>query len=124
MPDGVSHIRQAEHNERLYIHLTTLGTVYRDWQTTTLFYAALHYVDAWLAGPAVLPQGLHPRSHETRQETVFLFLRSIHEDYRKLEYASRDARYNNRIPASVGQLHANEFTRIRTFVRSALSLPT
>ena len=45
MPQPTEHIAQAEKNERLYDSL--LGTEFNDWAITGLFYAALHYVDAY-----------------------------------------------------------------------------
>ena len=60
MPDFESHLRQAERNERVASHLAT----FPDWQTVALFYAALHYVDAYLA-QRFGAQG-HPTSHQAR----------------------------------------------------------
>jgi hypothetical protein len=45
--DANQHIRQAEHNEALADYL--LGTPYPDWRCTVLFYAALHYVQAYFS---------------------------------------------------------------------------
>src|SRR4051812_3688140 len=123
MPDRNRHIAQADTNERLYAHLVNLDPLYRDWQCTVLFYAALHHVDAFLATVPLRPDGVHPTSHQQRQTVVYLLLRPINEDYRRLEAASREARYDTRLPRDYDRLYANEFTRIRTFVRNALNLP-
>lgn len=58
------HIAQAEKNERLYE--TLLGTEFNDWAVTALFYAALHYVDSYVASST----GARPSSHRARNYLV------------------------------------------------------
>jgi hypothetical protein len=55
-----------------------------------IFYAALHYVDAYLAG-----KNMHPLSHEQRDREVENngSLSGIYPDYRRLKDLSRAARY-------------------------------
>lgn len=55
-----------------------------------LFYAALHYIDAFLAG-----KQMHPLNHESRDEEVERngTLTTIFKDYRRLKDWSREARY-------------------------------
>ena len=90
MPTRARHIAQAEHNEDLYRHLGAVSPEYIDWQVTCLFYAVLHYVDAYLA-PLV-----HPATHAERDNWISreAILRIIRPDYRELRSRSEDARYN------------------------------
>ena len=88
MPTRQDHLHQAEHNERLSDLLAT--TEYTDWVVTTIFYAALQLVDAYL-----LTQGMNPKDH---QERLLLVSRlppfaPIWRHYRTLLDRSIDARY-------------------------------
>jgi len=55
-----------------------------------LFYAALHHVDAYLAG-----KDMHPLSHDQRDREIESngSLSSVYKDYRRLKDLSRAARY-------------------------------
>jgi len=55
-----------------------------------IFYAALHYVDAYLAG-----KQMHPLNHEERDQEIQNngSLTDIYKDYRRLKDLSRAARY-------------------------------
>lgn len=56
-----------------------------------LFYLALHYVDAFLAG-----KQLHPLNRDRRDEEIAKngTIAPIFKDYRRLEDLSRSARYD------------------------------
>jgi len=61
-----------------------------DWAVTALFYAALHYVDAYLA-----KQEEHPHNHEQRRYAVGLYFDAeTAACYGALEKASRRTRYD------------------------------
>ena len=87
--DSADHILQAEHNERLYEALDRV--VYSDWAMTSLFYAALHYVDA-----LILQNGVQPDSHQTRNRKVsqLTVLKPILRQYLDLKARSQSARYD------------------------------
>ena len=112
MPDQQKHLAQAQHNEELYHHLSGTTPRFIDWQITALFYAALHYVDAYLARFSI-----HPSSHEERsmwmgRESI---LKTIYTAYRDLQNRSRDARYEL-YPLRAGYeqtLYNTHFTAIR-----------
>jgi hypothetical protein len=55
-----------------------------------LFYAALHYIDAFLAG-----KNLHPMNHSIRDEEIEHngTIADVYHDYRRLKDMSRAARY-------------------------------
>jgi len=50
MPNKQSHLDQAQINEKAYQYLGGAEPPFVDWQVTSLFYAALQYVDAYLEG--------------------------------------------------------------------------
>lgn len=89
MPDTGVHLNQAEHNERFFGSFDR--TTYSDWAITVLFYAALHYVDAFLAH-AGIP---YPGAHRTRDGLVnsVTQLRTISSEYLRLKNRSSSARY-------------------------------
>jgi hypothetical protein len=120
MPAESEHIRKADHNEALYEELATAGR-YVDWETTVLFYAALHYVDAWLSR-----SGVHPYSHVQRRSLVSRdpVLHRIYGHYARLDDRSRDARYTAvRFPSGYAQhLYTNQFQPLRDVVRRLLGL--
>lgn len=65
-----------------------------EWAVTALFYAALHYVEAyWFVTAAAQGYDPHCTSHEERSPAVAKYLNPIYKHYRALEKASRDARY-------------------------------
>lgn len=81
------HLAQANANKALYEELLD-RPAYRDWALTVLFYAALHYVDAFL-----FPR--NPPDHGTRNQMVRTtpLLRALYAKYRRLQERSQDARY-------------------------------
>ena len=93
MRDGKAHISQAKSNEDLAEFLK--DTAYPDWRATVLFYAALHYVQAYFAGA-----GRMPSRHSDREEAIHLDTRisAIWNDYRSLKDWSTRARYGCQKP--------------------------
>lgn len=61
-----------------------------DWALVILFYAAMHYIEAYLA-----TLGQHLRSHTTRDNFVGrdVQLRRIYSEYQDLKYFGYNARY-------------------------------
>lgn len=89
MPNASDHIIQARHNEEFY-RVTDKAT-YSDRAMTTIYYAALHYVDALLAKVGMIDPGGHDvRDQEVRARTE---LRPIYRSYFRLKSRSRNARY-------------------------------
>lgn len=89
MPDTRVHLNQADHNERFFDSFDR--TTYSDWAITVLFYAALHYVDAFLAHAGFT----YPGGHPTRDGLVnsVTQLRTISSEYFRLKNRSSSARY-------------------------------
>ena len=89
MSNKQQHKDKAENNEFL---VTTLQNPFWDWGVTVRFYAALQYVDAYLATktPPVHPPNHTSRDNEIVQDAV---LSPLWDDYRELKNESRTARY-------------------------------
>lgn len=124
MPAKDPHIQQAEHNEALFDHLASASPTYLDWQVTSLFYAALHYVDAHLA--TVPGGGMHPKSHGVRDNQVATHtsLKPVYVRYQELQNRSVDARYDlvAFTLADVAQIRAAHFAPLRTYLRGLLGI--
>lgn len=123
MPDRAAHEQRALDNEefanvRLDARLTD---VERAWIATAYFYAALHWVEAYLAARQP-PE--HSRSHTTRKQTISQDpkLSAIQPLYRDLEDASRDARDELRVftEAEVRALATTKLEPLRTYIRVLL----
>ena len=65
MPSEQEHMDKARHNEAFVQSLGIPTTTFLDWAVTGIFYAALHYVEAFLA-----TQRVHSPSHRSR-DAVF-----------------------------------------------------
>ncbi|MGE5595758.1 MAG: hypothetical protein ACM3S1_06935 [Hyphomicrobiales bacterium] len=116
MPDRAEHLAKAVHNEKLFAALDSSN--FNDWRVTTLFYAALHLVDAYLAPLH------HPTNHQARTKIVASdqFLRLLFVQYRELESRSREARYDclHFTDAFVQNLWQADFEPLKKAIRAAL----
>jgi hypothetical protein len=90
VPQAHEHLTRAEENEDLAARLSRKYGFCVDWSITMIFYAALHRIDAYLAG-----KNVHPLNHEFRDEEVENngSLANIFKDYRRLKDLSTAARY-------------------------------
>lgn len=92
MPTSDQHRRQAAENEAVSLELET---AHPGWAVTALFYAALHYVEAYFYIEGVrtgLPQ--HSASHAQRTPAVRLRLAPVFPHYHRLLDRSVAARYD------------------------------
>ena len=108
------HLQQARHNETLASQLGTPPIEAYDWAITVLFYAVLHFVDAYL----LQQHGIVSRGHAAtwnrqtgqrnpgRNDYVRQHLRQISGTYKILYDASRLARYEG---AYLGQNGARNY---------------
>jgi len=89
MPDLDDHLAQANHNAQFYHSFDRRG--YSDWAAIVLFYAGLHYIDAFLA-----TQHIDPGSHDVRDRYITRLheLRQISGHYFALKNSSRTARHS------------------------------
>lgn len=87
------HLRKARHNEDLADYLLSNDAVYRDWAVCGAFYAAVHYVEAYLAGYG--GGGYHNVDHVRRGRLIHTIhqLEGIRREYSHLKNAGWAARY-------------------------------
>ena len=104
MPQPAEHIAQAEKNERLCDNL--VGAEFNDWVVTALFYAALHYVNAYFAQQSNPVPSNHSVRNSQVAQTPELVEIEIH--YRELYARSLDARYE------IIVMQENEITKEKT----------
>ena len=128
MPDRNRHVLQATKNEQFFSDFDLDNTPYLDWAAVSLFYAALHLVDAYLAGhnTPIGSQnsepggGHHPHSHYERREKIVNepALNPIDSPYRDLKQRSDDARYyiHPLSPTTVKNLAANEYATVKNHI--------
>lgn len=127
MPSKDQHVEQAKHNEAFFESLVGVAPprLYLDWEIATLFYAAVHYVDAILATKLV--NGIHPRDHGARRDWVSRMpsdFSAISTQYLQLENRRRNAQYDliKVNEANVKAYQENLFNPIRAHVRNKLGL--
>lgn len=122
MNKPADYIQQAAHNAELAEYLRQGKTQYLDWAVTCLFYAAVHYVNAYLAhAHKTIPRrhttkgGLEGRSNIVEAD---LTLSSIYDDYRNLDDESRDARYELKKPTpyEYDKYLVSSLEKIRAFI--------
>lgn len=95
MPKRDEHLAQAQHNREFFEAIER--PAYNDWAVTTIFYEAIHYVDALLdhaygVNPRRYGDSQFPHAHE-REGYLRNYMHAIWNDCRHLKDASRDARY-------------------------------
>jgi hypothetical protein len=90
VPTKEEHVTKADGNATLALSLKLDNQTRIDWALTILFYAALHYVDAYLAKSHV-----NLRSHTTRDNALGRdkHLRPIYKQYSDLKFFGYNARY-------------------------------
>ena len=90
MPLKSDHLNKARHDETFVSSLDIDSTSFIDWAITAMFYAALHYVEAYFA-----TQGKHSPDHRIRDSSIRrdLNIRKIFNDYNELKNFSINARY-------------------------------
>ena len=88
MPDRDDHLAQAARNLQFYNSFDRIN--FSEWAVTVLFYAALQYVDAFLA-----TRQIHPMKHDIRDRLInrLAELKPIYSHYSFMKSHSRTARY-------------------------------
>jgi hypothetical protein len=89
------HIYKKQHDYDTNQLLSRYTSKYLDWEVVTLFYSAMHWVDAVICELRLnkkikIPE---PKEHETRNKIVVKFLKPIANEYKTLYHISRWARY-------------------------------
>ena len=91
MPTKDEHLKKAEGNEAFAATISIGTQAEIEWTLIVLFYAAVHYVEAYLEKH----WGMHLRSHTTRDNTIGRDsnLRKIWSPYSHLKYYGYNSRY-------------------------------
>ena len=112
------HLGQAQRNYEVFTLLRRSG--YEDWAATTLFYAALQCVEAWLER-----RQLDPRTHQQRQALLrrLQVPRVVFAAFVSLEEHSRLARYEDWRPFLTADLLATLYSRDYALVCAFFEAP-
>lgn len=91
MPSKDEHLEKAEGNEAFAPSIVHDTQTRIDWKLIVLFYAAVHYIEAYFAATL----GIHLKSHVTRDSYVARDsnLKKIFSSYQHLKYFGYNARY-------------------------------
>lgn len=93
MTDRNWHRMQYVHNKKFSDDIVhSFQSQYNDWSITSLFYSALHLINAYFYKHNIL----RPINHRKRSETVKKELPLIHSEYQRLRELSEHARYKVR----------------------------
>ena len=90
MPTKEEHLQQAEHNEKFFRSFDLEKTEFRDWAVVSAFYAAVHWINAYL-----LTQGCRPKNHRTRDNAIRMYAvtKKVAWEYSELKNHAFNARY-------------------------------
>ncbi len=91
MNSADEHIERAERNEGFAGALNRTNAIEADWAVTALFYAGLHYIDAYFLSHGVKRLRFQFEREGKSRETGDLL--GIWPDYRRLKDMSLEARY-------------------------------
>ena len=125
MAGRAAHIAKAAHNERFSNRVAEMNgdtDMFDDWEIISLFYAAVHLVDAHLANLE-----LHPMSHVQpeagrpagRNDLVRRHMPLLWPNYRQLQNLSHIARYNAEATiarAQVNRARSHDYDTIKSIV--------
>lgn len=91
MPNRDEHVHKAEGNEVFAAAIAPNSQTEIDWTLVVLFYAAVHYVEAYL----FKQWGAHVRSHTTRDKYFGkeASLKKVFVPYSHLKFYGYNARY-------------------------------
>lgn len=119
MPSTQEHLAKADRNAAFALSLPLDSQARIDWALIILFYAALHYVEAYLA-----KMGQHLRSHTARDLIVGRDsnLKKIYTEYQNLRFYGYNARYEvyGFKAEDVTQHAAKDFATIKASIRAIL----
>ena len=91
--ERIKHLTKAEHNEKFFHSLDISSTDFKDWIVTGIFYATIHYYEAYFA-----KQNKHSASHNVTDEWIQEDQKISHtyDDYRELKQLRREASYREK----------------------------
>jgi hypothetical protein len=90
VPSKDEHLKKARIDEEFVESLDISKPGHLDWAITALFYAGLHYVEAYFA-----TRKKHSPDHRTRDSSIQrdVSIKQIYRDYNELKNFSINARY-------------------------------
>ena len=90
MPTTAEHLSKAQSNEQFAATLGLQTSAEIEWAVTATFYAAVHYIEAYLA-----TRGVHSANHAQRNRHVngLAETRNLWKGYGKLQRLSEKSRY-------------------------------
>jgi hypothetical protein len=90
LPSQQEHMQKAAGNAAFALSIPLTDQTRIDWALVILFYAAVHYIEAYLAS-----SGQHLKNHTTRDSMVGRdsSLRPVFADYQDLKFYGFNARY-------------------------------
>jgi hypothetical protein len=96
VPSKDQHLEIAHENERFFGALDLSTGPARGWASTTAFYAALHYVEAFFS-----TRKKHSADHRTRDNNMIQHTETmtVYVQYCELKNISTRARYYGRYPS-------------------------
>jgi len=121
------HKSKAKRNERFYRKYDLDNSTFNEWAIVTLFYSAVHYVDAVLSKDNSLSGDFRqPVNHFMRRDAILkcIALLPIGAKYLQLESRSRQARYDQTCfpDKALSDIKANLFIPIQNHVRKYLGI--
>lgn len=118
MPSKAEHVAKAQRNAAFAHSIQLQDQASIDWALIALFYAAVHYIEAYLAILPPQPGGQHVRSHTTRDNWVGRDsnLKRIYSEYRDLKHYGYNARYEMDVftPSDVTDVATQAINTIQT----------
>ncbi len=112
MPTPKEYMAKAIRNEEFATAISVLAPRSTEWEVVSLFYSALHYMNAYLAS-----EGHYPTTHWGRR-TLVVRLTNLEREYDNLLQLSMDARYEvvDFTPEQVDALRGGDFRRLKEAV--------
>jgi hypothetical protein len=117
--DSPGHRNQAERIESFLRAIESAASPYQEWRVVLCYYAALHYIDAFLTTHE--PKTWDRHDDRLRQMERFPESRAIKTVYHQLQKLSREARYDG-TPFTVRDVDQNVrplFDAVRAAMRPA-----
>ena len=113
----VKHLSKAEHNEKFFRSFDMDNTDFRDWIIIGMFYAAIHYYEAYFA-----LKNKHSGSHDTADDWISndAKISDTYFDYRELKQQRWYANYKAKrfTPDEIKRVILPKFDNIKSKILS------
>ncbi len=121
------HVSKAKRNERFYRRYDLDNSTFNEWAVVTLFYSAVHYIDAVLnKDKSLSPDYRQPTDHRMRRRAILKCpsLLPIQTKYLQLESRSMQARYDQTFfpDNALNKIKTELFIPIQSHVRNHLGI--